>query len=204
LKEFGFEKHLGRIAPQSVLSYELHYTINGVKQVPWKNSAFPGQYPEIGFNGIWRIKDYLRYFQSPRVCEVLQIYHNGKELEIAMDDEKPIKLPLNGTFVKGSDKLGHFKLSAKEVGKDKERIILQFKYNKDEFDLKRKLLSTSQKFQPKIKDVDQAGKKVADSMPELKQKELNFEHSIELEILYPSHKLAVHGIYPTPIIYTPL
>ena len=203
LKNFDFTKFLGKIPPSEVLNYELRYKINGVEQVPWKCSLFPGRYPEIGFNGIWRIRDWARFLLSPRVFEVLQIYNNGKELEFCLDDMKPVKIPL-GKVAKGSDALGNFEVSFKPTGKTNERITLEFKYHKDEFDLKKELLTKTRSALPALKGKKEVTAKIDGATPELKQEELNFEHKIELEILLPSSSIAIHGIFSEPVIYDPL
>lgn len=194
LLNFNFTEPFGKIAPAEVLSYELRYTINGVVQPAWKSSLFPGQYPEIGFNGIWRLKDPWRHFESPRGFEILEMYNNGRELEVSFDQKDFIKIPLNGKIVRGSDMLGSFEVSARESGKSKEKLALTFKYKKEEFDLKKELVNKA----------NLAAAEVNRSQHNVTVQKLEFEHTIEFEILLPSHSLALHGVAPLPLVYDAL
>jgi hypothetical protein len=203
LKDFDFVRFLGRIPPPEVLSYELHYTINGIKQTPWKDDSFPGEYPEIGFNGLWRIQD-LRYLLSPRVFEVLEIYNNGKEIELSLDRTPLLKVPLNGTVARGHDYLGSFEISAELAGEYSEKLFLDFTYVKEEFDLKKEALKKMRANLPEMKNKGFFEKKVDELFPEFRHDKIEFKHRIELEILLPSHRIALRGVAPVPIIYNHL
>lgn len=148
--------------PKNLLEYELHYTINGVPQEPWRNALYPGRYPEIGFNGIWqfsRITEKNNGMIDPADLRLhvnkdkdefdfkyMEIYHNGNTVQMAFFDEKNplyeykdgtvslIAVPLNGNVSGNSSSKGKFVISAKQSGGSTGKLTLSLKYDRSEFD----------------------------------------------------------------------
>lgn len=128
------------------LEYELRYKINGVEQPAWGYSGKEGmvtgvgRYPEIGFNGIWKQDEKLAQLIGPVELgmlfdfKVLELYHNGSSITLNTRDlgwKGPMTVPLNGTPVRGEDKIrGPYTLAASQTGGAKGNLILEYKYEK--------------------------------------------------------------------------
>ncbi len=117
----SFEKYKqGTATPDNLLEYELHYSINGVKQPVWKYSGEPGVYP-LGFDGIWmRTQDSEsvlgRAEDASGVPKCIEVHRDGKNVRMTWDTMPTLALTIDGAPSSGSDRLGEFKLAAKESG----------------------------------------------------------------------------------------
>lgn len=117
--------------PDSLLKYELHYSINGIEQPPWKYSGDPGVY-DLGFDGIWTLMDDSNHAiwnaatlaGAPREIE---LHRDGQTVRIAWESMKTtVVATLGGSPAPGSDVWGAFRVSAKEAGGN---LTLDFVYD---------------------------------------------------------------------------
>lgn len=116
-----------QFAPDEVLSYELHYTINGIKQPVWKHDECPGKYPELGFNGIW----YRLNPGGPGTFdfEYIEIYRDGNELQVGMHGAPPVSMIINGNAVALSKK-DKSTVRATQAQGEKEKLTLEYHFDK--------------------------------------------------------------------------
>lgn len=130
--------------PENPLEYTLQYWINGVRQPDWiwpgDRQTGEGRYPELGFNGIWAKDDGALVIGNWKDFNTIELYDSGKSVQVTLwsqnfsDAVTPLDIPLDGTLVKGADKVrGPYTVSATRPGPNDQgepRLTLDYKYEK--------------------------------------------------------------------------